>query len=96
MDEEAAPQAAEVRALGAYALAELRWGWGDAYRIWWDGRRRWWAARRDRRGAEITADSPDELWTAVFADYTARPVARDYAAPLADAQGSRPDAGAAR
>ena len=35
-------------------------------------------------GGEITAQSANELWAAVFAGYSARPVARDRSGPLAD------------
>jgi hypothetical protein len=80
--DDAAPQAAAAGILRGYALAELRWGWGGAYRIGWDPVRRWWAGRRDGKGADLTAGSADELWAAVYADYTKHPVARDYSAPF--------------
>lgn len=47
---EAAPQAAGTGTAERYALAELRWGWGEAYRIGWDAVRGWWANRRDGKG----------------------------------------------
>jgi hypothetical protein len=81
---EAAPQAAGTGVLGRYALAELRWGWGEAYRIGWDAVRGWWANRRDGKGEDITAADHDELGAAIFADYTSSPVRRDYSAPLAE------------
>jgi hypothetical protein len=59
------------------ALAELRWDWGEAYRIGHDPVRGWWARRRDNLGGDITADGPDELREAVRADYGARRVPRD-------------------
>jgi hypothetical protein len=37
--DKAAPQAARTAAADEIALAELRWGWGEAYRIGWDTRR---------------------------------------------------------
>lgn len=42
-----------------------------------DDERGWWAARRDQVGALITAADPEELWSAIHADYAARPVPRD-------------------
>jgi hypothetical protein len=81
---EAAPQAAGTGVLGRYALAELRWGWGEAYRIGWDAVRGWWANRRDGTGKDIKAADHDQLWAAIYADYTASPVGRDYSAPPAD------------
>jgi hypothetical protein len=76
---EAAPQAAVTTVLDENALADLRWGWGDAYRIGWDARRGWWANRRDGKGDDITAADPDELWAAIYADYTSSPVRRKAA-----------------
>lgn len=76
--DEAAPQAAEGATDTADddALNALRYGWGEAYRIGWDARRRWWANRRDGKGQDITAADHNELWTAIFADYTSSPVRR--------------------
>ena len=76
---EAAPQAAVTTVLDENALADLRWGWGDAYRIGWDARRRWWANRRDGKGDDITAADPGELWAAIYADYASSPVRRKAA-----------------
>ena len=59
------------------ALAALRWGWGEAYRIGWDSARGWWAARRDGKGGDITAGDSDQLWQAIVDDYTLLPVPRD-------------------
>jgi hypothetical protein len=59
------------------ALAALRWGWGEAYRIGWDAARGWWAARRDGKGGHIAASDSDELWQAIVDDYALRPVPRD-------------------
>ena len=42
------------------ALAALRWGWGEAYRIGWDAARGWWAARRDGKGGHITTRHSQE------------------------------------
>lgn len=81
---EAAPQAAGTGVLGRYALAELCWGWGEAYRIGWDAVRGWWANRRDGTGKDIKAANHDQLWAAIYADYTASPVGRDYSALLAE------------
>jgi hypothetical protein len=72
----AAPQAAGTGVLGNYALAELRWGWGEAYRIGWDAARGWWANRRDGQGEDIKAADQNGLWQAIYADYTSSPVAR--------------------
>jgi hypothetical protein len=84
--DEGAPQAAAVRTPeeGApeadetikSAVAALRHGWGDAYRIGWDAKRYWWARRRDGLGGDITAHDPDELWSAILDDYTLKPVPR--------------------
>jgi hypothetical protein len=49
--DKAAPQAARTAAADEIALAELRWGWGEAYRIGWDTRRGYWANRRDGKAA---------------------------------------------
>jgi hypothetical protein len=62
------------------ALAALRWGWGEAYRIGWDASRGWWASRRDNLGGDITADSSDGLGRAILEDYDLRPVPRDLPA----------------
>jgi hypothetical protein len=76
---EAAPQAAVVTAFDENALAKLRYGWGEAYRIGWDARRGWRAHRRDGQGRDITAPGADALWAAIFADYTSSPVRREAA-----------------
>jgi hypothetical protein len=82
--DEAAPQAAGG-AIDGYALAALRFGWGEAYRIGWDAERGWWAQRRDDIGGDITGDDSDELWQAIRQDYDGKPVPRDCPAPLAEA-----------
>jgi len=64
------------------ALAALRFGWGEAYRIGWDAVRGWWARRRDDIGGDITADDPDGLWNAIVEDYTLKPVPRDSGADV--------------
>lgn len=76
---EAAPQAAGASAVtpDEQALAALRWGWGEAYRIGWDASRGWWAARRDGKGGDITAGDSDALWQAIVDDYALLPVPRD-------------------
>jgi hypothetical protein len=55
-------------------LEDLRWHWGEAYRIDHYGLV-WIAPRRDDRST-LRADSPEELRQAMIADYTARPVPR--------------------
>ena len=67
---------ARARTADEQALASLRWGWGEAYRIGWDAARGWWAARRDGKGGHITASDSDELWQAIVDDYALRPVHR--------------------
>ena len=94
--DKAAPQAARTAAADENALAELRWGWGEAYRIGWDARRGYWANRRDGRGDDLTADSQDVLWAAIFADYTSSPVRRNHSAPLANPGECERRAGAVR
>jgi hypothetical protein len=84
MDDKAAPQAAGTGTADEHALAELRWGWGEAYRIGWDPARGWWARRRDGLGEDITAGDPGGLSTAVYRDYSLRPVPRDLPAPARD------------
>ena len=84
--DEGAPQAAVVGAAEAGemvrdAVAGLRYGWGEAYRIGWEARRGWWANRRDGLGGDIAAEDPDELWSAIFADYQLKPVPRPEGAP---------------
>ncbi len=59
-----------------HALADLNYGWGEAYRIGWDPRCRWWAQRRDNLGGDITAPDSGKLWEAIRADYQARRVPR--------------------
>jgi hypothetical protein len=83
MDEAAAPRAAGngTGEPGESALAALRWGWGEAYRIGRDATRGWWAHRRDNLGGDITADDPDNLWQAIREDYDLKPVPRDLPAP---------------
>jgi len=78
---EAAPRAAGAAAADENALAELRWGWGEAYRIGWDSVRGWWANRRDNLGGDLTADDPDNLWQAIREDYDLKPVPRDLPPP---------------
>jgi hypothetical protein len=79
----AAPQAAGTGVLGNYALAELRWGWGEAYRIGWDAAvRGWWANRRDGADEDIKAADRHGLLQAIYADYTASSVTRGCFAPL--------------
>ncbi len=77
--DEAAPQAVGGTTADGQELAALRWGWGEAYRIGHDLARGWWAQRRDGLGGDITADDPGELWAAILADYTCKPVPRDPA-----------------
>ena len=84
--DEGVPQAAVVRAAWAdeatgNAVAGLRHGWGEVYRIGWDATRGYWANRRDGVGGDITAEDPDELRSAIFADYQLKPVPRPQGAP---------------
>lgn len=73
---EAGLQAAVTTAVDETALARLRYGWGEAYRIGWDATRGWWANRRDGLGGDITAEDPGKLDAAIRADYALRPVPR--------------------
>jgi hypothetical protein len=82
---QAAPQAANGKTADDLALEALRWHWGDAYRIGWDAVRGWWARRRDDLGGGITAETADELYAAISADYALKPVPRTAALP------ARPD-----
>jgi hypothetical protein len=81
--DEAAPQAAGGGTGDAddEALAALRFGWGEAYRIGRDPVRGWWAQRRDELGGDITAQDPDGLWQAICEDYILKPVPRDLPLP---------------
>jgi hypothetical protein len=76
---EAAPQAAVVTVFDENALAELRYGWGDAYLIDHDSVRGWWAVRRDQTGEFITAGDHEALRARIRADYGRRPVSREVA-----------------
>jgi hypothetical protein len=76
----AAPQAAEgSERRDEQELAALQWNWGEAYLIGFDDEHGWWASRRDQIGGLITESGPDELTAAIRADYTLKPVPRDYA-----------------
>lgn len=55
-------------------LEDLRWNWGEAYRIDHYGLV-WVAQRRDDRST-LRAESTEELREAIIRDYTARPVLR--------------------
>ena len=80
---EAAPQeAAPGKTITEHDLAALRHGRGEAYLVGHDGEHGWWASRRDQIGGLITESGPDELWTAILADYQLKPVPRDYCKPL--------------
>jgi hypothetical protein len=80
---DAAPQAAENKTCGQHELelAALRWGWGEAYRISREDETGCRARRRDDLGGHITAGTADELWSAILADYTFKPVPRATALP---------------
>ena len=70
-------RAAASRAEGdTDALEELRFHWGDAYRIAADGGV-FTATRRDGRGGRLADPSPEGLFRQIRADYTAMPVPRD-------------------
>jgi hypothetical protein len=77
--DEAAPQAASGTTADGQELAALQWNWGEAYLIGFGGEHGWWASRRDQIGGLITESGPDELAAAIRADYTLKPVPRDYA-----------------
>ena len=66
----------ELKPWDEAALAEIRFGWGDAYEIGHDNERGYWAARRDRIGGLLNADTPDLLRKAITEDYAAKPVPR--------------------
>jgi len=68
------PQAS-LRPWEEAALEALRWDW--AYLIGHDDERGWWAARRDRIGALMTTDGPDELRREISEDYALKPVPRE-------------------
>ncbi len=71
-------------------LESLAFEWGDAYLICY-ARDQWAALRRDTHRF-LTADTLDELATAIEADYEASPVPRDYDPPgTADYLGSPDD-----
>jgi len=59
-----------------WTLDDLRWHWGDAYRIAHPRPDRWMAARRDD-GTVLMAAAPDQLRDLINRDYLARPVPRD-------------------
>lgn len=85
--DEAAPQAAgssTPQEFRAFAIKELRWHWGDAYKIGWDPDRGYWGRRRDGKGTDITAGTASDLLAALRADYHACPVPRSPQAPLAE------------
>jgi hypothetical protein len=58
----------------ATPLEDLRWNWGEAYRIDHYGLV-WLAQRRDDRST-LRAESVGELRNLIIADYTTRPVPR--------------------
>lgn len=58
------------------ALEALRFHWDTAYQIEHDGGDGWRARRLDGLGGWLTAASPDELFTAITADYAVKPVPR--------------------
>lgn len=80
-------QQATAGAADQQALAALRFGWGEAYRIGWDPVRGWWARRRDDIGGDITSADADGLWNMIREDYDLKPVPRgdgvnvDHGAP---------------
>jgi hypothetical protein len=58
------------------ALDDLRFHWGEAYRIGFRGGA-WAASRRDGQGGTLTDPAPEGLLTLIRADYAAMPVPRD-------------------
>ncbi|HEV2370726.1 MAG TPA: hypothetical protein VGS19_01040 [Streptosporangiaceae bacterium] len=59
-------------------IENLRWHWGEAYKITWaEGAFR--ATRRDT-GAEVSAGTAAEVHQLIRDDYSANPVPRDVAA----------------
>jgi hypothetical protein len=59
----------------AEPLENLRFNWGDAYRIHFFEPDKWMAQRRDT-GEALRSDTPLGLRDAIVADYRARPVPR--------------------
>jgi len=58
-------------------LDALRWHWRDAYLISFFDPDHWIAQRRDNH-ATLRADAPLGLRDMIIADYTARPVSRQF------------------
>jgi hypothetical protein len=63
------------------SLCELRWHWGDAYRI--TGTSGHWKAERRDDGRAVTADDLEKLRQVINADYATKPVPRDPLPPAA-------------
>ena len=57
-------------------LCDLRWHWGDAYRITW-AHGQYTAARRDGRGTPLCSGDIQWMYNMIAADYHACPVPRD-------------------
>ncbi len=76
----AAGGSAAGRTADEYELQALRYNWGSAYEIDFSDEHGWRAKRRDGTG-ELTAATPDGLYGAILADYSDRPVPREFAPP---------------
>ena len=61
--------------MSMWTLTELRFHWGDAYRI--EAEPEWRAVRRDGKGEPIVAGSAAELAELISADYRRERVPRD-------------------
>jgi hypothetical protein len=75
---ETVPAGQEVMPLSdgdAALLHDLRWHWGESYRICSDGDT-WTASPHDEPLIVLTSDDPDELRAMIRTDYSARPSAQ--------------------
>ncbi len=79
--DEAEPQPATGKAPDEQALEALRLQWGQSYWIGCDDERGWRAQRRDGLGGDITAETPDELNTAIGEDHALKPAGTRSACP---------------
>lgn len=61
----------------SWDLEALKRHWGGAYLITHKNRTGWVAQRRDN-GEKLTASNADDLRGAIVADYSARPIGREF------------------